>query len=116
MSRVKFDSFESLSIELQQQADGLSKMIIKEERRVEIETTDSIMCNIMPCSFPNPEQVLLRMEESFARQWDNNPRTRRDKAKYVARMVGESIDQYVMRVSIETKHSFVARMMKKAYL
>lgn len=68
--RIKITSFQELTMELIRQADGSSKTTITETKQLDIETTGSVFANIMPCSFPNPEQLLSGIEESAGRRWD----------------------------------------------
>lgn len=88
---IKVESFEELAVMFTQQLDGSSSFSLKKEKRVSIETTDSVITNIMPCSFPNPEQVMESMQTQLANQWAND-----------------------LSIS-ESEEAFISRMMSKAY-
>ena len=70
-ARVKFESFEQLSVELSSQIDGGSTIALREERRVSLETTDPIFGGMMAGDFPNPEDVLLALEESLDDEYNS---------------------------------------------
>jgi hypothetical protein len=84
MNSVRISSFKELSLELTRQLDGSSEAKVKEITRVEIETTGSIFGNIMPCSFPNPEQILSGVEEAAGRRWDNDISINGTRAAFIA--------------------------------
>jgi hypothetical protein len=87
MSRIKIDSFESLAIEFTQQLDGTGSMSLHHTKRMDIETTDSVITNIMPCSFPNPEQVMENLQEKLSRRWESDLSIREAKNEYIRRMM-----------------------------
>lgn len=87
MSRVSIGSFEELTMELVQQLDAQGSMPLRKEGRMDMETTDSVITNIMPCSFPNPEQVLDAMQERLGRQWDTDMSIGEERDVFIDRML-----------------------------
>lgn len=87
---IKVTSFEELAAEFKRQSDGASKVTVTETRRVEIETTSSTFGNIMPCSYPNPEQVLMNLEERLGHVWDTNLNIQETREEFIARVVKAS--------------------------
>lgn len=59
---IKIDSFQELAIEVNRQSDGHCKVTLREERRVEIETTSSIFSTMFGDESLNPETILLQAE------------------------------------------------------
>ena len=90
MARIRIESFEELAVEFNQQLDGIAKMSLKKGHRIDIETTDSAICNIMACPSGDPESALMDREERFGRQWDNNPNIQGTREAYIARMLTKS--------------------------
>lgn len=112
MPRVKITSFQELTMELVRQQDGQTSFVTKEVTRVDIDTTDSIFGNIMPCSFPNPEQIMEGIEDELSRQWDRRPVYMK---AYVPMKAGEPKFAYIKRVMAMSKQSWIESQLRKAY-
>lgn len=90
---IKVTSFEELAAEFKRQADGSSSVTITETRSISLQTggtgfTD--ITSIMPCSYPNPEQVLMALEERLGRVWDTNLNIQETREEFIARVIEES--------------------------
>lgn len=79
----RYSSFEELAQALSDALNGDTTSILREDRRVEVETTDSIFASIMPGGYPSPEAILLGAEIALETEWHLNLSIEQDLPEFV---------------------------------
>ena len=110
----QFESFAELAEAFSTSLPSSAATYKREPVRVDCETTDSMITSIMPCSFPNPEQILSQLEDALSARWDNM--ATHDITQYVERGANEPKFAYIRRVLLLEKAAFIAKELKAAYL
>lgn len=109
----EFESFAELAEAFSTSLPASDATYKREPVRVDCETTDSIITNIMPCSFPNPEQILSQLEDALSAKWDSMPSHK--VTVYVERGQYELKFAYIRRVLAEEKTAWIKSMIAKSY-